>query len=458
MHFINLYPLKNLESEEFNKKFSSMPQEAKTLYLQSIVAFVDYMEHGISAEKIIQAIKLVPENITHINFGNTLSKKSKEEIAKILAEVPGHITFVELDGHLFSNMGSASAKDVPEFLPSIPLHITHLGLKRNGILAQMPEMLERIFGSLALHKNIFFLDLSGESYFDPSEERLSALSKIPPQIKVLDLSDIQFHFHPFLKFIHALPESIDTLILRDCFDSWPIELFVEAFESLPSHITKLDISHNQLPRDFADLMQFFKALPAQVSEITIKIPYSSYSEEQLIALADSLQYATKVNLVFEHDHLLFNTYHENKLERTNTVFNAHIGKYRKGINRALGIETIPPIIADIISSKIAGAEQPTPSPDKEINRSLRIETIPEQESYSFQFNCLAGLAVISAIALVVGIAALFLVTPIGVGLGLAGIGSIGALISGYGLFQLPSTIQRAERDSVYELREVSIVT
>ena len=60
-----------------------------------------------------------------------------------------------------------------------------------------------------------------------------------------------------------------------------------------------------------------------------------------------------------------------------------------------------------------------------------------KESYTFTFKCLCGLAAISAITLTIGIASLFLLPPIGIGIGLITAGAVSSLVAGYGLFSQP---------------------
>lgn len=64
------------------------------------------------------------------------------------------------------------------------------------------------------------------------------------------------------------------------------------------------------------------------------------------------------------------------------------------------------------------------------------ELSESQASYAFQFKCLCALSAVGAIALLAGVAALYLAAPAAIGIGLTSLGAVATLTSGYGLFTL----------------------
>ena len=231
----------------------------------------------------------------------------------------------------------------------------------------------------------------------------------------------------------------------------------QAIARSPAGVTDLNLSWNGLFRKTGDeLAQAFGGIPAHISEITLSLSYiQNRTPEELSALAQALPYLMTLHVVDNHENPAS---HLSITALRSLIGGGYVESYRALTQRNLPHEvallpliTLTGVPRNTIRAFIAGRAAAAQAHEQAAAQAH--EQAVAQASYTFQFQCLSALSAVSVLTLALGIASLFLVTPVALGIGITAIGAVGALTSRYGLFTLappvsqdePAQLARAER-------------
>ena len=227
----------------------------------------------------------------------------------------------------------------------------------------------------------------------------------------------------------------------------------QAFGGIPASVTALNLGGNGLYLKTGDeLTQAFGGIPAHISEITLSLSHIlNRTPEELSALAQALPYLMTLHVVDNHENPAS---HLSITALRSLIGGGYVESYRALTQRNLPHEvallpliTLTGVPRNTISAFIAGRAAAAQAAAQAHEKAVA------QASYTFQFQCLSALSAVSVLTLALGIASLFLVTPVALGIGITAIGAVGALTSRYGLFTLappvsqdePAQLARAER-------------
>ena len=325
--------------------------------------------------------------------------------------------------HQLANLSLLSGAALAQAIARSPAGVTDLNLSWNGLFRKTGDELAQAFGGIPA--SVTALNLSGNSlYLKTGDELAQAFGGIPASVTALNLSR-------------------NSLYLKTGAE------LAQAFGGIPASVTALNLSGNYLnPKTGAELAQAFRGIPAHISEITLSLSHiQNRTPEELSALAQALPYLMTLHVVDNHENPAS---HLSITALRSLIGGGYVESYRALTQLNLPHEvallpliTLTGVPRNTIRAFIAGRAAAAQAHEQAV----------VQASYTFQFQCLSALSAVSVLTLALGIASLFLVTPVALGIGITAIGAVGALTSRYGLFTLappvsqdePAQLARAER-------------
>jgi hypothetical protein len=304
------------------------------------------------------------------------------------------------------------------------------------------------------------------------EEALKAMQRISEGTTILIMNDSLLHLKSndeLIIIFQAIPSSVTRLVLRNKsehnpesrnfnnrFSNYgvvnPLEKTINTFPWLPDNIFELEL--DCYPTDLQSTCWACRAIPEQVKKLTLRmIPKHSYSPNPIdkptyslnlyggeqefyihhnndytAAIAKSLPHIFQINIV-DKDGVPFKTGMNLRFDFLKYLINNRINNI---YNTLIDERGFPKDIALLI------IEQTTGVSSKELKEFIT-QNNEAQESYNFRFQCLWAFAIVSTVILLIGIAAIILGASSTVGGTLIAVGSVGTLLSGYGLFKLEPT-------------------
>lgn len=283
-------------------------------FLRAITAKISHLNLCENAlfkcptEVVINILRAIPPSVSHISLrDNDLIEKNGEQLAMIMRSLPEHIRHLDLS---MNELDHLKTEDIVLFLKSLPSHIVSLDLSENDLgyksvdeIIQIVNAIPRTITKLKFNNNwltwktndelktimlnmpahLTCIDLGETHSIDPSlPEKIHVMvSHLPNKVRAvsLDCFGLGSMSHAgACRVIQAIPVSVHELSLKynSLYHKCPT-YFREFILSIPSHITKLNLTGNFICNirgdEGVDVQTQLKHLPTHIKHLNLNANY-----------------------------------------------------------------------------------------------------------------------------------------------------------------------------------------
>jgi len=281
--------------KDLSKVFQKLPD---TMSMPSLSNNELYRLGGIELAAVFQAI---PTKVNTLSLHeNELGQLEARDLALAFSKIPDHIKELELNDNLLGNFSGA---DLAQVFQAIPSHVQVIELSNNHLGNKTPEELAIAFGGIP--KTVTKCDFLDESFCYRSQQDLkNLLLAIPVHLHSLDLSRMLSGSSDenILKVLSGIPSHVESLVCMPiALDSFlnmeKIEDAVAFFQSIPTHVTNLDLSCLQINgKTPEELTLIFSVLPSTVKSLTLAYADSAADSSQMIAMLEACTHINSLDL------------------------------------------------------------------------------------------------------------------------------------------------------------------
>src|SRR3990167_2455486 len=216
--------------------------------LSSKVTSVDLSYNALwrkKGEEFKEALQGLPYSVTHVNLKNNEFCSMRTSLLKLaLQGLPLNVTHVDLSEN---ELGSKTAAELKEALQGLHPNVTNINLSTNELVRKTGEELSEIFQGLS--SGVKIINLSNNVLLRINLKWKEALQKLPSNITHVDLSgnELGFNSEPatLKEILQYLPPNV-TYVNLSANELWRQKgYFLEnALKYLPSKVIRVDLSNN----------------------------------------------------------------------------------------------------------------------------------------------------------------------------------------------------------------------